>query len=172
MRAAIIVREATEADIADVSHVKAQGWATSYADSGTPELLATWSSPQHWLHGLEQSAEDPARFLFVAQDTASVVGFAQGDFGPTSYLASLHVLPRWRGQGIGARLMAQVAAAALERQSVELELDVVTTNHSAIAFYERLGAVGVQEHPADWATGVTETRMVMRDLADLARRTS
>lgn len=86
-----------------------------------------------------------------------------------AYLASLHVVPERRNQGIGALLMAHVARTAMHRGHDSLLLDVVATNLGAIALYERLGAVASGEHPAVWASGVTEVRMVVADLPSLVR---
>ena len=166
----ILIRAATEADIPDASRVKAKGWGTSYAESGSPDLLAAWTTPQHWWPDLKHAVENPDCYLYLACVGAFVVGIAHGRFRPTTYLASLHVLPDCRGRRIGVRLIGQVARAAVERQLVTLALDVVTTNSRAIAFYERLGAVPIQEHAADWASGITEVRMVIPDLADMVRR--
>lgn len=60
--------------------------------------------------------------------------------------------------------------AALQHESVDLALDVVTTNARAIRFYEELGAVPLQEFAADWAPCVTEVRMVVPDLAATVQR--
>lgn len=149
--------------------MKARGWRTSYSDVVPAELLAGFGEPAHWLDDMTRSATTPDRFLDIAIDGTTVVGMAQGRFRPRPYVSSLHVLPERRGGRIGARLMAGVAQAAIGRGHRELGLDVVTSNTRAIAFYERLGAIPVEEHPAAWADGVTELRMLVADLPELVR---
>ncbi len=56
------------------------------------------------------AVEDPDAFLEVATDGAATIGMTQGHYLPKPYLASLHVLPEHRGNGIGAQLMAPCRA--------------------------------------------------------------
>ena len=164
-----VIRAAAAADVPQAAIVKARGWRTSYAEAVPPDLLAVFSDPGHWLTAMKRSLGSPEEFLLVADDGTAVVGMAQGTFAPEPYLASLHVVPERRNQGIGALLMAHVARTAMDRGHDSLLLDVVATNLGAIAFYARLGAVASGEHPAVWASGVTEVRMVVADLPSLVR---
>jgi GNAT superfamily N-acetyltransferase len=59
---------------------------------------------------------------------------------PGLYLEDLFVVPEWRGRGVGRKLLAHVAALAVERQCGRMEWSVLDWNTSAIGFYERLGA--------------------------------
>lgn len=54
------------------------------------------------------------------------------------YVEDLFVEPEYQGSGLGHRLMAALAAIALERNCVALDLSVKSDNH-ARGFYERLG---------------------------------
>src|SRR5262249_44266655 len=54
-------------------------------------------------------------------------------------LVSMWVAPTARRQGIGAQLIASVAAWAEATGATALVLDVVAANTSAIALYERTG---------------------------------
>lgn len=56
------------------------------------------------------------------------------------YLEDVYVREAQRGQGIGKRLLAEVARVAIERQCGRLEWSVLDWNRPAIDFYERLGA--------------------------------
>jgi len=51
----------------------------------------------------------------------------------------LAVLPRWRGQGIGRRLLCAVEAAARARGYCKVTLEVRADNGPAMALYRRLG---------------------------------
>jgi len=59
---------------------------------------------------------------------------------PGIYLEDLFVMPQWRQQGIGRRLLEAVARTAVERDCGRLEWSVLDWNQPAIDFYERLGA--------------------------------
>jgi ribosomal protein S18 acetylase RimI-like enzyme len=58
---------------------------------------------------------------------------------PGMYVQDLHVEPRFRGQGVGERLIRRAAALARDRGAVYLRLAVDADNLAAQGFYERLG---------------------------------
>ena len=59
----------------------------------------------------------------------------EGDY----FLSSIAVYPRFRGLGLGTRLLEKVEDVARRAGSKRLVLDVETENSRAIALYERLG---------------------------------
>lgn len=67
---------------------------------------------------------------------------------PGIYLEDLFVRPESRGRGIGKRLLAWLAALALERGCGRLEWAVLDWNEPSIGFYKGLGAVALD----DWMT--------------------
>ena len=64
---------------------------------------------------------------------------------PGIYLEDLFVVPERRGLGLGRRLLVALAALAVERGCGRLEWSVLKWNTPAIGFYERLGAVPMEE---------------------------
>jgi len=56
------------------------------------------------------------------------------------YLEDLFVRPEYRGFGIGKRLLAHLAALAVERGCARFEWSVLDWNAPAIGFYQSLGA--------------------------------
>ncbi len=72
---------------------------------------------------------------------------------PGLYLEDLFVVPERRGLGLGRRLLAALAALAVERGCGRLEWSVLKWNAPAIAFYERLGAVPMVEWQVYRLTG-------------------
>ena len=60
---------------------------------------------------------------------------------PLAELATLAVLPAYRGRGIGSELMDAVEARLQELGIDDLAIGVIATNADAIGFYERRGAV-------------------------------
>ncbi len=67
---------------------------------------------------------------------------------PGIYLEDLFVRPAARGHGIGKRLLAWLAATALERGCARLDWAVLDWNEPALGFYRSLGAVALD----DWTT--------------------
>lgn len=64
---------------------------------------------------------------------------------PGIYLEDLFVVPERRGLGLGRKLLAALATLAVERGCGRLEWSVLKWNAPAIGFYERLGAVPMEE---------------------------
>ncbi len=59
---------------------------------------------------------------------------------PGIYLEDLFVLPQYRRQGIGKRLITHVGKIALARKCGRFEWNVLDWNEPAIAFYQSIGA--------------------------------
>ena len=64
---------------------------------------------------------------------------------PTLYLEDLFVHPDHRKCGLGVALFRAVASEAVRRECGRMEWTVLTWNRLAIDFYERLGAVALEE---------------------------
>lgn len=96
----------------------------------------------------EQMLEDKPPFQCLIAESEDVpVGFALYFYAystwegrQTLYLEDLYVSPQHRGTGAGARLMAQLAAIARERDCARFEWSVLDWNEPAIGFYNRIGA--------------------------------
>ncbi len=87
------------------------------------------------------AGEEPAGFAVFFPNYSTFL--AQ----PGLYLEDLFVEPRWRGRGLGRKLLAYVAGVAAARACGRLEWSVLDWNEPAIRFYRRLGAEPVQ----DWS---------------------
>jgi GNAT superfamily N-acetyltransferase len=95
----------------------------------------------------------PARFTaLIAEYDGSAAGFAlyfttystwRGHHGIR--LEDLYVTPSLRGHGIGKALLARLARIAVEEGCPRLEWDVLNWNEPAIGFYERVGAMRLDE---------------------------
>ena len=110
------------------------------------EAVATTADMHAALFGPRPAAEvviaecdgEPAGFALFFVSFSTFVG------KPGLYLEDLFVRPAFRGQGIGRRLMAHLAALALERGYGRFEWSVLDWNAPAIGFYRRLGAIGME----------------------------
>ena len=61
------------------------------------------------------------------------------------YLEDLYVRPEHRGTGVGLALLRAVAQEAVRRGAARLDWVVLDWNTPAVGFYERLGAVPMDE---------------------------
>ena len=82
---------------------------------------------------------EPAGFALFFHNFSTFVG------KPGLYLEDLFVRPRFRGLGLGKRLMVRLAQIAVERDCGRFEWSVLDWNTPAIDFYRGLGAVGMDD---------------------------
>jgi L-amino acid N-acyltransferase YncA len=67
---------------------------------------------------------------------------------PTLYLEDLFVQPEFRGNGIGKRLLVELANIARAKDCARMEWSVLDWNTPSIQFYESIGAKPM----SDWTT--------------------
>jgi GNAT superfamily N-acetyltransferase len=111
------------------------------------EVVATVESTRESLFGANSCTEvliaeangEPAGLAIFFATYSTFLG-KQG-----IYLEDIYVREAMRGQGIGKRLLAEVARIAVERQNGRLEWSVLDWNKPAIDFYESLGAQAQNE---------------------------
>ena len=96
--------------------------------------------------------ECPAAEVLIAEADGEPAGFALFFHSFSTflgkrglYLEDLFVRPAFRGVGLGRHLMAALARIAVQRDCGRFEWSVLDWNEPAIAFYRRLGAVGMDE---------------------------
>lgn len=104
--------------------------------------------------------ERPPAEVIVAEHEGRPAGFALffTNFStflgrPGIYLEDLFVRPAFRRLGIGAALLAHLAALAESRGCGRLEWSVLDWNEPAIRFYRSLGAVAMDEWTVFRVTG-------------------
>jgi [ribosomal protein S18]-alanine N-acetyltransferase len=81
---------------------------------------------------------------WIAENRGRMAGFAilewtQQAAGVIAYIATIEVLPEWRGRGIGAELLRRLEGSANAERAVAIWLHVDAENADAIRLYERLG---------------------------------
>lgn len=142
-----MIRAATPADvpvILELIHALAVYEKLESDAVAKPDDLATH------LFGARPYAE-----CLLADEAGIVVGFAlffhnystfRGQ--PGIYLEDLFVKLEYRGHGYGKALFVELAKLAVDRKCVRLEWAVLDWNAPSIAFYERLGAIPLNE----WTT--------------------
>ena len=118
--------------------------------TGTPEML------RGALFGDRPSAEA----LLAVDADGTPLGFAlfHGSFStweclPGIWLEDLYVPARQRRSGVGRALLRALAAIAVQRGCPRLEWTALDWNEPALSFYERLGAVRLEEWTTHRLTG-------------------
>lgn len=86
----------------------------------------------------------PESATWVADQRGTLAGFAilewtQRVTGVAAYIATIEVLPAWRGRSIGSELLRRLEGSANAERAVKIWLHVDMENASAIRLYERLG---------------------------------
>lgn len=128
------------------------------------ELIKGLADFERLSHAVVATEEGLRASLFGARPDAEVViayageeaaGFALFFHNYSTFLGrrglaleDLFVRPAWRGRGLGRRLLAHLAALAVERGCGRFEWAVLDWNEGAIRFYRSVGA----EPLDDWIT--------------------
>jgi predicted N-acetyltransferase YhbS len=87
---------------------------------------------------------------FAAVVDDQIVGYTRLLFNQDEhrlYVPSLHVLPEFQKQGIGARLLESAERYAEEKDFDELWIGVMVKNREALLFYRKVGFLFVREEP-------------------------
>jgi ribosomal protein S18 acetylase RimI-like enzyme len=133
------IRRATKADLDTIRGL----WEAMEDEIGGPSWVReTWEEE---LVDVERRLRDSA--IFLAEEEGQVVGLLGLDFGnpKIAHVQSVYVQPEARRRGVAAALMAEAAAMSREHGYDHIELDVLSSNHDALAVYERLGFAVYQQ---------------------------
>lgn len=143
-------RPARAGDASTIAALHAASWSRTYADVLNPGYLRERVPAERGALWQQRFASPKAnQQVFVAEDAGEVVGFAcvflaeHEAWG--SYLDNLHVAHSHQGRGVGAALMAAVAAACEHVcPGRGLYLSVNQSNLRAQGFYTALGAANAE----------------------------
>ena len=134
----ITVRPASPADAAAIGTIYNQGIEDRVATLETE--LRTPEERRQWLQS--RSARHP---VIVAEAGGEVVGWGSlNPFNPRKaydYVAdfSIYIERRWRGKGVGSRLLARLIELARDLRYHKLVLSAFPTNAVGMALYEKFG---------------------------------
>lgn len=111
------------------------------------EVVSTEDQLREALFGPRPAAEvviayagdEPAGFAMFFQTFSTFVG------RPGMYLEDLFVVPKWRGRGLGRRLLAHLARIAVDRGYGRMEWSVLDWNELALRVYRAVGARAMDE---------------------------
>ena len=102
---------------------------------------------------LAYQAELPVAFALYYFTYSTFAGL------PGLYLEDLSVKPDFRGQGLGHALLQHLAKLAKDRGCWRIEWAVLHWNQSAIRFYEKLGAIPMNEWAVYRLSGAALSRL-------------
>jgi GNAT superfamily N-acetyltransferase len=144
-------RDVTPLDIEAIAELHADSWRRHYRGSYSDAFLDGDVFADRlavWTDRLQQP--DPGAITIVVEHDGEVVAFAHTilDDDPKwgALLDNLHVVHNLQASGVGTRLMAETAAAVLERTpSSGLYLWVLERNTAAQAFYTARGGAYVDQ---------------------------
>ena len=150
----IDIRSATPADTSAIAQVRVESWRTTYRGIVPDAYLDGMKVEDSvaWLAKL-LVAGPHSTSVFVAEDTNGVVGFAAGNLmaepkhGFDAELYIIYLIQRAQRTGVGARLVAAVAAAQRAHGATGLIVWVIAANRAARNFCEILGAEFLLEQP-------------------------
>lgn len=119
------------------------------------KVISTEADIREALFGKRPSAEallaffqdQPVGFALFFTTFSTFVG------RPGLYLEDIYVRPEMRGKGCGHALLVRLAQIAQARRCGRMEWSVLNWNHPSIAFYEKLGAVPMNEWTVYRLTG-------------------
>lgn len=132
------------------------------------EAVGTEESIRETLFGERPAAEvilafegrDPAGFALFFHNYSTFLT------RPGLYLEDLFVFPRFRGRGLGKRLLAHLARIAVERRCGRFEWAVLDWNNDAIRVYEAVGAKPMSDWTTYRLTGEALQRLAAQDRDD------
>ncbi|XP_034360068.1 thialysine N-epsilon-acetyltransferase isoform X2 [Arvicanthis niloticus] len=87
----------------------------------------------------------------ISEEGSLVVGYGLYYFiystwtGRNIYLEDIYVMPQYRGQGIGTKIIKKVAEVALHKGCSQFRLAVLDWNKKAVNLYKFLGAQDLTE---------------------------
>lgn len=113
--------------------------------------------PAVWATILEHHPDEKAAAEAPGWEIAGMAIWFRNFFTWTAkhsiYLDDLYVREQYRGLGYGKALLQHLAQICVDRGYPRLDWWVLDWNESAIAFYRRIGAVGMDEWTVNRLTG-------------------
>jgi ribosomal protein S18 acetylase RimI-like enzyme len=153
----IILRDVTVNDASALAHVLITGNEAAFRGRVPDRCLefTEAESAANW-HKFLATEGVPEGDVFVAACTASgeVVGYIWGGLHDSDSIyrgeiRAIYILPAFQGRGIGRWLICHAAAHFTGRGIDTMRVEVLRVNPNRL-FYERMGAIFVEEHPYDW----------------------
>jgi ribosomal protein S18 acetylase RimI-like enzyme len=135
----IFIRTASERDLPAVQKLLAICWHATYDAIYGVKRVSAITADWHSLPSLKTRLAKPYSEFIVAEGSAGIAGMAYASQSDPAFvvLHQLYILPGAQGQGLGAEMLAEIAAAFPDAKAIRLEVEAA--NARAVRFYERQG---------------------------------
>jgi ribosomal protein S18 acetylase RimI-like enzyme len=162
----LTARDATTADGDRLARLGAATYRSHFTAIWSPQRLETYIEAEYGAAALARSLADAESLWLIAEAEAKAIGFAKLNWDRTlpvdatrsgAELQKIYFLAAETGKGWGGALLAAIIDRASRRGDELIWLDVLKSNASARAFYERHGFAVVGEIP--FATDLQEIGM-------------
>lgn len=157
----VVVRRATEADIAAIAGVGSRAWASNIF-SFEPELPGM---RVHVEKAFEEFADASYHHVLVADADGTVLGWGARD-EDNDYISDLWVEPAVQGQGIGSTLLRALKSEIAAAGYTKARISTHARNVGAIRLYQREGFEIVEQGP-EWSTSLEREIDKVKMLAEL-----
>jgi ribosomal protein S18 acetylase RimI-like enzyme len=138
MVAAIVVRDASAADIEDVRSVAAAAWRDTYAGLLSEATIEGFLARSYSVERVARRVSTDTFLLATAAD-GSVVAFANArEAEGHLHLLAIYASPAWRGRGAGSALLRELRTRFPTQR---ISAEVLRGNRKGEAFYEARGFV-------------------------------
>ena len=141
------LRKASLEDKTELKQICISGYSICFADYWNANGLEWYLNEQFGDQKLKTDLANKNIDYYIIYDTKDLIGFVKVNSNPnptfptqvTTELEKMYVLPEFKGQGIGRKVLTEVINIIQKRGSRMFFLDVLDTNKSAIEFYKKLG---------------------------------
>ena len=141
---AIVVREATLADLTDIQRLAHLLARFEFEGGLDLDIDPDWALSEAGASYLERQLAGEDSIVLVAMCDREVIGFLGGSTrqesrGPVGGLEGVFVLPAFRRKKVGTRLIARFLQWCETRNLAKVSVAVAPANDAAIALYETMG---------------------------------
>ncbi|MFC6826224.1 GNAT family N-acetyltransferase [Halopelagius fulvigenes] len=137
------VRDANKDDAEQIRSVARQSLLASYGHAFDEETLSEAVSEWYDREQVTATVSDDDAVLVVGEDDGDVVAFAESYIAESEVAVGeidwLHVLPDYRGEGHGTRLLRHVEQRLVDEGVERIQGRVLTENEAGTTFYEDHG---------------------------------
>jgi ribosomal protein S18 acetylase RimI-like enzyme len=149
-RQTLVYREWTHDDIEPVRRVLLDTWLATYSSFIPEEDIRSYFAATYSAQQLELLCALPSCKGYVALEDDEVVGFERLQFSAEEnrlYVASVYVLPRSQGKGLGRHLLMLAEDLARTLELDRIWLGVMVQNTASVEWYKKIGFTFDQEEP-------------------------
>jgi Acetyltransferases len=147
MKEDLVIRQVNANDAGNLAVLLQQVWIATYAEEGIRIELSNYVLNEFTLEKIQRRLLDNGKICLIAEKNSHLRGYVEVDYNAVCPEQSitfpevtvLYVLERFKGQGIGRLLLANVERLLVQRGCKGYWLTVYHLNRGAIDFYCKMG---------------------------------